>query len=416
MANQHPDRAAGLRRLDLVVDALGDRYAQTRGFDFGPERRGNVSMLSPYIRHRLLLEGEVISAAAERHGADTADKFIQEVFWRTYFKGWLEQHPTVWSSYRNGVAQQVKRLSDDPTLLDRYQSAVTAQTGIDCFDSWVSELLATGYLHNHARMWFASIWVFTLQLPWQLGADFFYRHLIDGDPASNTLSWRWVCGLHTRGKTYLARAAGIENYTAGRFNPEGQLATSAEPLSEPSLHPLRRLPLSQQLVDSRRFGLLLTEEDGSPESLPLDGVPSAIIALATTNDRSPLPDGEHAEAFSKGAVQDALRRAVEHFQIAGEQADGDDWTNTVVEWSERHDLDTIATAYVPVGPAAEKLAVVAEQLQKRGISLVQIRRQYDSVCWPHAQQGYFKLKKQIPRLLSALAIANADDLEPRKAS
>ncbi len=69
--------------------------------------------------------------------------------------------------------------------------------------------MATGYLHNHARMWFASIWIFTLRLPWELGADFFLRHLLDGDPASNTLSWRWVGGMQTMGKTYLARADNI---------------------------------------------------------------------------------------------------------------------------------------------------------------------------------------------------------------
>jgi deoxyribodipyrimidine photo-lyase len=66
----------------------------------------------------------------------------------------------------------------------------------------VQELVETGYLHNHARMWFASIWIFTLRLPWELGADFFLRHLLDGDAASNTLSWRWVAGLHTKGKHY----------------------------------------------------------------------------------------------------------------------------------------------------------------------------------------------------------------------
>ena len=416
MGNHHPDRAAGLRRLELVVSALGERYAQNRGFDFGPERRGNVSQLSPYIRHRLLLEDEVASAALEHHGPDAADKFIQEVFWRTYFKGWLEQHPTVWTDYRNGVVQQIKCLADDSALYDRYQKAISAQTGIDCFDAWVSELIETGYLHNHARMWFASIWVFTLQLPWQLGADFFYRHLVDGDPASNTLSWRWVCGLHTKGKVYLARAAGIENYAAGRFNPEGQLATSAEALTEPSLHPLRQLPLSQQLDRSRRFGVLITEEDGSPETLPLDGTPAAIIGLATTKDRSPLPVGDPADAFTKGAVKDALLRASAHFQLAGEYAAGDDWANAVVEWAKRHDLETVATAYAPVGPAAERIAVIAEQLQRQGVNLIQVRRHYDSICWPHAQRGFFKLKGKIPHLLDVLGIVKRDKLQPRKAS
>ena len=100
-------------------------------------------------------------------------------------------------------------------------------------------------------MWFASIWVFTLGLPWQLGADLFYRHLIDGDPASNTLSWRWVCGLHTRGKTYLARVSNILNYTDNRFSPHGQLAISAPPLSEARVFPIRNLPTTQALQPER---------------------------------------------------------------------------------------------------------------------------------------------------------------------
>ncbi len=96
---------------------------------------------------------------------------------------------------------------------------LSGSTGIDCFDHWAQELADTGYLHNHARMWFASIWIFTLELPWQLGADFFLTRLLDADPAANTLSWRWVAGLHTPGKHYLARASNIEKFTLGRFNP-----------------------------------------------------------------------------------------------------------------------------------------------------------------------------------------------------
>ncbi|WP_238189582.1 FAD-binding domain-containing protein [Methylobacterium frigidaeris] len=70
-------------------------------------------------------------------------------------------------------------------------------------------------------MWFASIWIFSLRLPWELGAEFFLRRLLDGDPASNTLSWRWVAGLHTRGRPYLARRDNIRDFTEGRHDPAG---------------------------------------------------------------------------------------------------------------------------------------------------------------------------------------------------
>ena len=122
------------------------------------------------------------------------------------------------------------------------EAAEQGRTGIDCFDAWSTELRETGWLHNHVRMWFASIWMFTLRLPWELGADFFARELIDFDPASNTLSWRWVAGLHTRGKNYVARADNIARYTQGRYNPAGQLDEDPAPLSEAEPHTRKALP------------------------------------------------------------------------------------------------------------------------------------------------------------------------------
>ena len=191
-ATGDPSREAGLRRLRDFAHRAGPQYAKSRNFDFGPERRGNVSMLSPYLRHRLVLEEEVLEAVLQQHSDSAAGKFIQEVFWRTYFKGWLEQRPSVWTEYRRSVARLLQTLNDDAEMLQRYESAIAGNTGIDCFDAGARELTTHGYLHNHARMWFASIWVFTLRLPWQLGADFFFRYLADGDPAANTLGWRWV--------------------------------------------------------------------------------------------------------------------------------------------------------------------------------------------------------------------------------
>ena len=79
-------------------------------------------------------------------------------------------------------------------------------------DRIARELIQTGYLHNHARMWWASFWIHAEGLPWELGADVFFRHLLDADPASNTLSWRWVAGLQTAGKTYLVRLSNLQKY------------------------------------------------------------------------------------------------------------------------------------------------------------------------------------------------------------
>ncbi len=406
-----PRRSDGLSRLAAFIAQPLTHYSKARNFDFGPTRRGNVSLLSPYVRHRLVLEQEVLDATFQRHSLASANKFVQEIFWRTYFKGWLEQRPDVWLDYRASVAQLIKSLDSDPDLLKRYSAAVSGKTGIDCFDAWISELEQTGYLHNHARMWFASIWIFTLRLPWQLGADLFLRHLIDGDPASNTLSWRWVAGLHTKGKTYLALSANIARYTDNRFNPEGKLATSAPALTESSVFPLRDLPLAQTLPNDDDYGLLITEEDGCPETLALRTKPKRVLAAVATQQRSPLPVGEPAREFAAGAVADALRRATQHFAVDGQLAETENWGNLLAEWAAQNNVSTVVTAYAPVGPVAEILATTKTHLQKHGVRLLQLRRPYDSVTWPHARRGYFKLKDKIPSLLETLGIESEDEFQ-----
>lgn len=182
-----PTRAAGLAALADFVASAGRTYAENRNYDHGPERRENISMLSRYLRYRLVTEEEVIAAVHARHPGEAAGKFIQEVLWRTYWKGWLQLRPAVWEDYLVDVMRIEAQLGG---ARRDYERALAGNTGIDCFDAWIGELVEHGYLHNHARMWFASIWIFTLRLPWQLGAALFWRHLYDGDPASNTLSWR----------------------------------------------------------------------------------------------------------------------------------------------------------------------------------------------------------------------------------
>lgn len=399
-----PNRSSGLARLHRFLPNAGALYTKSRNFDFGPERRSNVSMLSPFIRNRLILEQEVLEATLRDHTAAAASKFIQEVFWRAYFKGWMEQHPSVWAEYRRSVARLLQTLGNDAGALQRYEDAVTGNTGIDCFDAWVAELLEYGYLHNHSRMWFASIWVFTLRLPWQLGADFFYRNLVDGDAASNTLSWRWVSGLHTPGKTYLAEPSNIAYFTDNRFRPHGKLATRIPPLPEPDVYPIEAIRPSQVLEPKQRFGLLITEEDCSSESLFAGHKPVAILGATASQWRSQLPIGAPAEAFATGAVTDAVTRAAQTFGVSGNLTNPTDWGDTMVDWARQHDVDTIATAYAAVGPVAERLMAAAERLNENGIRLLQVRRSYDSIVWPHTRNGFYKLNDSIPALLQRLGV------------
>lgn len=399
-----PNRETGLEQLHGFIARAGARYAKSRNYDFGPDRRANVSMLSPYLRHRLLLEEEVLRATLRHHSLAAANKFLQEVFWRTYYKGWLEQRPSVWVEYRRSLAQTLQQLENDTSTRRRYETAVAGNTGIDCFDAWVNELLTYGYLHNHARMWLASIWVFTLELPWELGADFFYRHLLDGDPASNTLSWRWVSGLHTPGKTYLATASNIAKFTNSRFNPEGQLATHAPAPNRPYVYPLEPIPQPKSLEPNERFGLLITEDDCFPESILGNHAPAVVIGATATPMRSPLPVGLAAQQFVTGAVNDAVQRSSQEFAIDAELVTSRDWADTLLEWAQQHDLKTIATVYAPVGPVAELLAEAINKLALHDIRLLQLRRPYDDLVWPNARRGFFKLNERIPAMLQSIGI------------
>jgi len=399
-----PDRATGLARLEAFLPHAGRHYASHRNADFGPDDRTNVSVLSPFIRHRLLLETEVLDAVLGRFALSTAEKFVQEVFWRTYFKGWLEQRPTVWATYRDDLEHWVGELESSGGLRKRYAQAVDGRTGIDCFDAWARELVETGYLHNHARMWFASIWIFTLDLPWTLGADFFYRHLMDGDPASNTLSWRWVGGLHTKGKTYLARPDNIKKYTAGRFAPHGQLAASAPPLDEPHQHGKRPLrPAADRRPDTPHL-VLITEDDCAVETLDTSApAPAALLALSATDARSPLAVGEVARTFADGALADAARRASAHFERdRPDVQSADDWAGVIIDSARAAGVDTVATAYAPVGPVQTKLGAAHEALEAAGIRLIEVGRPLDTIAWPHAQRGFFALKTKIPDILEEL--------------
>ena len=96
-------------------------------------------------------------------------------------------------------------------------------------------------------MWFASIWIFTLNLPWQLGADFFMQHLLDGDPASNTLSWRWVAGIQTKGKNYLARKSNIEKYSNIKLNENETLNENVYPIQDDKVYNIKEININHEI-------------------------------------------------------------------------------------------------------------------------------------------------------------------------
>jgi deoxyribodipyrimidine photo-lyase len=391
-----PTRAAALARLEEFLPVAG-RYAAERNY----VRPGheNISRLSPWVQKRLLLESEIVAAARERWSFPAVEKFVQEVYWRTYWKGWLEQRPAAWSRW----VETVPRLRASLTAEQRSKlaAALEGKTGIAGFDTWAQELVTTGYLHNHARMWFASIWILTLLLPWELGAAFFYEHLLDGDVASNTLSWRWVAGLQTPGKTYVARADNIAFYTEGEHAPQAsQLASAPFAITEETLPKVVAWTEDASQVASLkaydRIGLWVHPEDLAVEHGELAGLkikavnaswPKGIVERAGWSEK--------VSTWTQASLHDCATRAGQHFGAEDSSGETSDLATSLVEWAKQNQLQAVV-AYRPfVGPWLTEALALEAALASAGISLIWRRRAWDAEHFPHATRGYFPFWERI---------------------
>lgn len=405
-----PTRAAALARLDAFLPAAGRRYADTRNADDGPATggRGNVSQLSPWLHAGVIGEAEVLDAVVAAHGPRAAEKFTAEVFWRIYFKGYLEQRPQIWADYVTGRDTALAAVAANAGLRKAHAEAVEGRTGIEAFDVWARELVQTGYLHNHARMWFASIWIFTLKLDWRLGADFFLRHLMDGDAASNTLSWRWVAGLHTKGKHYLARADNIARYTAGR--PGGALAAfglagdEAQPLAEPQDYARAKLDLPGAVRASdlaQPFALLLHDEAAHHAPIDLAGVAAALVIGADrAQARSPADIGAPARAFAQGALAHGLSEASAAFGCAAAHWHAGEPLAPLLDAA---GIDRIAVPYLPAGWTRDALWPDLAPLAAEG-RVVTLLGELDRATWPLAKAGFFPVGKAADGILAQCGI------------
>jgi deoxyribodipyrimidine photo-lyase len=383
--------AVAKQRLNSFISSAGKTYTSKRNYDFGPDDRSNVSALSPWVRLRVLPEWTVINEVLNQHTASGASKFIDEVCWRTYWKGWLHLRPTVWDAYRADLAESKK--SADKNL--GYCRAIQGRSGIECMDMWTRELIETGYLHNHARMWYASLWVHTLKLPWVLGADFFLKHLLDGDAASNTLSWRWVAGLHTEGKTYLASAANIEKFTAGRFSPKETFATEPTLLApDKADHPVQVVERFADLPTSGRIGVLVHEEDLSALDWIRDEVGATAFAgllPRETYEAHGISSG--VTEFRQTCMQDVLS---DHGPTCISIPE-------VIEWATSANLQHVVLAEPPVGLWNEVTPRLKAALAEHTIQLSLTRHWWDEHFYPSARSGFFRFKKAIPAALDLIS-------------
>ena len=369
-------REGALKQLDAFINSELTNYSFKRNFDLGPKDKSNVSCLSPYISHRLITEYEVAKTVLAKFPYQKVEKYIQEIFWRVYWKGWLELRPQVWTDF----IEDLKGLKED----DNYKKAINGETQIECFNDWVKELKENNYLHNHTRMWFASIWIFTLNLPWQKGAEFFMKHLYDGDAASNTLSWRWVAGLQTKGKHYVAQSWNISKFTNNKYK-NVKLNENASPITDRREYKLSSLEINKEDLESDT--LIFFESEQNIETLNLKDYRN-IYCVFLNNEKRKIKFDEKVINFKKKIIEDQVNR-FSNIKIIDE-INFDKYTNEI------KDLDVI---YPSIG---ENLSFLKSIKKKKNLNYNFIVRDGDEFCWQFSNKGYFNFKSNIPKIIQKI--------------
>ena len=368
-------RDGALKQLDTFINSELANYNFKRNFDLGPEDKSNVSCLSPYISHRLITEYEVAKIVLAKFPYQKVEKYIQEIFWRVYWKGWLELRPQVWTDF----IEDLKGLKED----DNYKKAINGETQIECFNDWVKELKENNYLHNHTRMWFASIWIFTLNLPWQKGAELFMKHLFDGDSASNTLSWRWVAGLQTKGKHYAAQSWNISKFTNNKYK-NVKLNENALPVTDKREYKLT--PLNFITEDNSNENLLLFENELNLENKNLKKYENIYLVLLS-NEARKLKLEKNVIEYKSKIIEDQKKR-FEDLKIIDEEK-----FKTLTD-----EINSFDVIHPSIGENYSYLNTIRK---KQNLELNFILSEEDKFSWQFSNKGYFNFKNNIPKILTS---------------
>ena len=377
--NFEASRAKALDKLNYFVENNLSEYSKLRNFDYGPDNRSNISCLSPYITHGIINEKEVIKKSLNKFSFAKNEKFIQEVLWRTYWKGWLELRPSVWTDF----LIELKKIKGDFQNNQNYKNAIDGKTNVECFNYWINELKENNYLHNHTRMWFASIWIFTLNLPWQLGAEFFMQHLYDGDAASNTLGWRWVAGVQTQGKHYLASEWNIKKFTNNRFS-NIKLNENAPPkISEKKYSILKQDFTNPENIDQNN--LIIFENNLCFETSDFQNNKfKKFYIISNKNENRCIKLSEKVLKFKSSLIQDQEQR------FKNQSIDCE-----VIDISEIKKIEKAVGLYPTIG---ENL----DYLNSNTFKINFLYRELDQNSWQYCNKGFFNFKNYIPKIISTL--------------
>jgi deoxyribodipyrimidine photo-lyase len=343
----------------------------------------------------LLSEEEVLARVLEVYPFPVAEKFLQEVCWRSYWKGWLQMRPTVWDEYLRDLRDA--RNSPDG---EKARRILDHGSGNAIIDHFLRELGETGYLHNHARMWIAGWWIHQAGLPWQLGAAHFMDHLLDADAASNTLSWRWVAGRQTPGKHYLTRASNLARYLDLAGIPGGEQALAMfhppESVSPPDGGCLSANPegIGAPETHEREFSepvlVWIHSEDLSvetwfPESLPVAGsmIGDGMPRLGTRGQ------------WLTGAEQDAGERARRRWNRPVGYAATADVADILIASAISLGARDVVSAFAPTGALGDRRSSIRSKLAEAGITWHELHRAWDLRIWPLARAGFFPFWKAL---------------------
>ncbi|WP_415271771.1 FAD-binding domain-containing protein [Candidatus Pelagibacter sp. Uisw_121] len=371
-------RAKAVDQLNNFIEQNLTDYSKLRNFDFGPDKRTNISCLSPYITHGLINELEVIDKSLKKFSFAKNEKFIQEVLWRVYWKGWLELRPNAWSDYLN----ELGKIKDEFKNNQNYLDAIKGKTNVDCFNQWVIELKENNYLHNHTRMWFASIWIFTLELPWQLGAEFFMQHLYDGDTASNTLGWRWVAGVQTQGKHYLASEWNINKFTNNRFK-NIKLNENAKPISSDKIYSVTNKSFENPEISEDKT-LLIFENNMTFEFSDFKEHKFKKILLVSNDINRTIKLSEKLLKFKANLLEDQKIRLEEKLVNC--------------ETININGLKNITEEVYAIYPTVGENLDFIQNNQLKNIKF--LYRKLDQFSWQYCNKGFFNFKNYIPKIIA----------------